>query len=80
MGRNFLNFVQCLLNPECPWSGSGITTHSSYIELRFFTSCIVKPADLGWLNTHANGGEWFITSDHNYIQVVVRFHKEDDEV
>lgn len=73
----FLAFAACLTDPDCPWGKSIVSSKLSYIEVMFTTSCMVHPSDLGWLNAHAVGGRWFITSEDDEIHIVVRF--EDDE-
>ena len=79
MRKNFLDFVTWLTDPDCPWHKSIISIHVSYIDVMFVTSCQIHPSDLGWLNTHAVGGRWFITSENDEIQVIVRF-QDDDEI
>ena len=74
--KNFMNFVTFLTYPDCPWATSVIKQHKTYIEVKFITSCVVRPSDLGWLNTHAIGGEWFVTTEDDEIHIVVRFHDE----
>lgn len=76
--KNFLNFVAHLTDNCCPWHKSVVTIHTTSIEVMFITSCMVNPSDLGWLNTHAVGGTWFITSEENETHIVVRFYNEED--
>lgn len=79
MIKNFMNFVACLTDTDCPWATSVIKTHKSYIEVMFITSCVLRPSELGWLNTHAIGGEWFVTSENDETHIVVRFHENNEE-
>lgn len=80
MQKNFLDFMSFLTDPDCPWATSVVNTHTSYIDVMFVTSCMVRPSDLGWLNTHVVGGEWFITSENDEIHIVVRFHNDDEKL
>lgn len=79
INENFLNFVTYLTDIECPFHKSVIETCPNSIEVRFLTTSIVKPSDLGWLNTHVVGGEWFISTGYDEIHIVVRFYNEDEE-
>lgn len=76
--KNFLNFVAFLTDIDCPWHKSVVTILPTSIEVRFITTSMVHPSDLGWLNTHAVGGKWFITSENDETHIVVRFYDEED--
>lgn len=78
--KNFFHFVEHLTDTCCPWHKSVLSIHTSFIEVMFITSCTVRPSDLGWLNTHAVGGQWFLTSEDNETHIVVRFFDEGNEV
>jgi hypothetical protein len=78
--KNFLDFVKHLTDICCPWHKSVVAIYATYIEVTFVTSTMVRPSDLGWLNTHAVGGEWFVTSEDNETHIVVRFHENDEEL
>ncbi len=78
MIKNFLNFVTFLTDPDCPWHKSVVAICKNYIEVTFVTSVVIHPSDLGWLNTHAVGGSWFIVAENDETHIVVRFHNEDE--
>lgn len=76
--KNFFHFVEHLTDACCPWSKSVLSIRPNFIEVMFITSCTVNPSDLGWLNTHAVGSKWFVTSEDNETHIVVRFFDDDD--
>lgn len=76
--KNFLAFMAWLSDPDCPWGRAIVTTNLSYIDVVFVTSRTVHPSYLGWLNTHAVGGRWFITPNDDELQIVVRFDDEEE--
>lgn len=80
MQENFLNFVAHLFDNCCPWTKSVIKTYPTSIEVRFITTTMVKPSDLGWLNTHCVGGEWFVTSQDDETHIVLRFYEDDENL
>ena len=78
--KNFQEFVKHLTDTCCPWQKSYVSICTSYIEVTFTTTSVVRPSDLGWLNTHAVGGKWFVTSENDETHIVVRFYDDDDEL
>lgn len=76
MERNFLNFVAHLTDNCCPWRKAVIDIRLSLIEMTFVTAAAVNPSDLGWLNTHAVGGSWFIVAEDGETHIVVRFYED----
>lgn len=78
--KNFQEFVKHLTDTCCPWQKSIVSIYTSSIEVTFITTSMVRPSDLGWLNTHAVGGLWSITAVDNETHIVVRFFDDDDLV
>lgn len=77
--KNFFDFVAHLTDYCCPWHKSVVGIGNTYIEVTFVTSAVIHPSDLGWLNTHAVGGNWFIVAENDETHIVVRFYENDED-
>lgn len=79
MKKAFLKFMGYVGDVDCPFYTFNVSTYKTYIEVAFTIATAVKPSDLGWLNTHLEGGRWFVVGERDTVKLIVRFDKTDDE-
>ena len=79
MKKAFLKFMEHVLIDGCPFYTFSISTYKSYIEVVFIVATIIKPSDLGWINTHLVGGRWFLVAEENSIRLIIRFDEPEND-
>lgn len=79
MKKAFLKFMEHVLVDGCPFYTFNVSTYKSYIEVVFVCATAIKPADLGWINTHLVDGRWFVVAEDNSIRLIIRFDNTEDD-
>lgn len=79
MKKAFLKFMEHVLDDGCPFYTFNVSTYKTDIEVVFVIATTVKPADLGWINTHLVGGRWFLAAEENSIRLIIRFDDTDND-